>query len=176
MKTSSIIWLVVILAIVVIGGIWIWMGQTSTNGGTALYPTSSQSGTSATGTSASDTSGGDVPTGVIVLNTATSPTLGTYLVATNGMTLYKYTPDTPGKSNCTGGCAVAWPPYTVTSAMLPNLADGLGISGQLATFKRADGSLQLTYNGTPLYFYVKDKKAGDTTGQGVGGIWFVVAP
>ena len=51
-----------------------------------------------------------------------------------------------------------------------------GANGQVGVITRADGTYQVTYNGIPLYFYDKDKNVGDTTGQGVGGTWFVVSP
>jgi predicted lipoprotein with Yx(FWY)xxD motif len=51
-----------------------------------------------------------------------------------------------------------------------------GVTGKLGTTTRTDGSLQVTYNDQPLYFFVGDTKAGDTTGQGVGNVWYVVNP
>jgi predicted lipoprotein with Yx(FWY)xxD motif len=123
---------------------------------------------------ASDTTNNNSATTTLALKTGTSSTLGTYLTAANGMTLYMYTKDTPGVSNCTGTCATAWTPYTVS--VPDGLVGSLGISGQIGTIARADGTMQLTYNNKPLYFWQKDKKAGDTTGQNVGGVWFVVKP
>lgn len=113
---------------------------------------------------------------------ATSPSLmvvkdaklGDYLVAANGMTLYLYTKDTAGVSNCSGECAVNWPPYV--PAVGKPLVAANDITGALATITRADGSAQLTYKGIPLYFWKSDTKPGDTTGQNVGGVWFVVKP
>lgn len=102
----------------------------------------------------------------------TDPKLGDYLTDSKGMTLYVFTQDTPGVSNCSGGCSKAWPalvaPATVTAAP--------GVAGKLDMITRADGTKQVTYNGYPLYYWSKDKLPGDTTGQGVGGVWFVVAP
>ncbi len=111
---------------------------------------------------------------VLTLNTASTAALGTFLTAANGMTLYMYTPDKPGVSNCSGQCAVIWPPYTVSSAA--GLVAATGISGKIGTITRSDGSMQLTYNNQPLYYYAKDSKPADTTGQGVGGVWYVVKP
>ncbi len=97
--------------------------------------------------------------------------LGKILVAaTNKMTLYTYTRDTADTSNCYDACATAWPPFTITGAPVA----GAGITGKLATTTRKDGSKQLTHNGKPLYFYNKDTKAGDTVGQNVGQVWFVI--
>ena len=98
--------------------------------------------------------------------------LGPILVGPTGMTLYLYTKDTANVSNCSGGCAALWPPLTVTGAPTA----GTGVSGTLGTTKRADGSMQATYNGWPLYYYAADTKAGDTTGQGVGKVWYVLSP
>jgi predicted lipoprotein with Yx(FWY)xxD motif len=67
----------------------------------------------------------------VVLNTASTNALGAFLVAANGMTLYKYTPDQPGISNCTGGCATAWPPYTIPASEAGlTLGGATGISGR----------------------------------------------
>jgi len=98
--------------------------------------------------------------------------LGTFLVDEKGMTLYLFTKDTPGVSNCSGSCLTAWPPLLTNGE--PRADDG--VTGKLDTITRDDGSLQVTYNDMPLYYYVTDVKPGDTTGQDVGGVWFVVAP
>lgn len=101
-----------------------------------------------------------------------SDDLGSFLVGPSGMTLYLYTKDAPDKSNCYGGCAVAWPPLLVSQ--LP--VAGTNVTGKLGTTARTDGSLQVTYDGKPLYYWFKDKKVGDTTGQNVGKVWFVLKP
>ena len=106
------------------------------------------------------------------LGTADNPDLGTYLTDQSGMTLYMYTKDDVGVSNCYGGCATAWPPLLTDSA--PSLPPDL--PGAIATTTRTDGTLQVTYNGMPLYYWASDQKPGDTTGQNVGGVWFVVNP
>lgn len=100
--------------------------------------------------------------------------LGDFLVATNGKTLYMFANDEPGVSNCSGDCAAAWPPYMVSESV--TLVAGTGIEGELATIEREDGALQVTYNGMPLYFWQDDSAPGDTNGQGIGDVWFVVAP
>jgi predicted lipoprotein with Yx(FWY)xxD motif len=99
--------------------------------------------------------------------------LGDFLVDSKGMTLYLFTQDTPGVSNCSGGCLKAWPALVANG----DVVAGPGVAGKLDMITRADdGSKQVTYNGYPLYYWMKDKVAGDTTGQGVGGVWFVVPP
>jgi predicted lipoprotein with Yx(FWY)xxD motif len=110
----------------------------------------------------------------MTLQVSTAAKLGPYLTASNGMTLYTYSKDTAGASNCSGTCAVTWPPYVVTAGA--TLTAASNAKGTLATITRDDGTTQVTYNGAPLYFYAKDVKAGDTTGQNVGGVWFVVKP
>jgi predicted lipoprotein with Yx(FWY)xxD motif len=112
----------------------------------------------------------------LILGISANQALGTYLSAYNGMTLYSYAPDkkTPGASACTGGCAATWPPYTVKSAS--DIHVSAATTGKVSTITRADGSLQVTYNGVPLYFYARDAGTSDTLGQGVGGVWFTVKP
>lgn len=106
------------------------------------------------------------------LQTTSAGKLGTVLTGWNDMTLYMYTKDKPYVSTCYDQCAAAWPPvlvgYTPTAAA--------GLKGKLGTTTRKDGSRQLTYNGMPLYSWVKDKAPGDTTGQDVGKVWYVVNP
>jgi predicted lipoprotein with Yx(FWY)xxD motif len=90
------------------------------------------------------------------------------------MTLYAYADDKAGASMCSGDCAKNWPPLTVGPE--DRLAAGTGIMGKLATITRDDKSLQVTYNGVPLYFFAKDKVPGDATGQNVGNKWAVIKP
>jgi predicted lipoprotein with Yx(FWY)xxD motif len=101
--------------------------------------------------------------------------LGDFLVAASGRTLYQFAQDEPGVSNCTGDCAQNWPPLTVGAN--DRLVAAAGITGELGTIEREDGSLQVTYNGVPLYLFNRDRAPGDTNGQGAGdGNWSVVAP
>jgi predicted lipoprotein with Yx(FWY)xxD motif len=103
---------------------------------------------------------------------ASSPVrLGTaqMLVTANGMTLYMFTKDKKGQSTCTGGCAKFWPPLlgAVPPAPVPGFSGAFGLTSQ-------SGSKQVTYSGSPLYTFANDKKAGDSKGQGVGGVWWMV--
>jgi predicted lipoprotein with Yx(FWY)xxD motif len=110
----------------------------------------------------------------LTLTETKSSTLGTFLVGPNGMTLYFFTKDTPNASVCSGQCLAAWPALTVPAA-------GAAVTGPsdatmaFGTITRSDGTVQVTYNQRPLYYFVKDTKAGDTTGQGVQGVWFVAS-
>lgn len=99
--------------------------------------------------------------------------LGSFLVDDKNMTLYLYTKDTPNTSNCYDKCAKAWPPLLTTGAAIGK--DGVDAS-KLGTTKRTDGTVQVTYNGWPLYYYVKDTKPGDVTGENVGKVWYVISP
>ncbi len=103
-----------------------------------------------------------------------SADLGTFLVGPTGMTVYMFTNDSAGVSTCSGACATNWPALTVDSA--DAVVAGDNVHGELGTITRDDGSLQVTYNGMPLYYYAKDMARGDTTGEGVGDKWYTIAP
>ncbi len=100
--------------------------------------------------------------------------LGTVVVDAKGMTVYVFDKDTPGSgvSTCTGGCLEAWPPVVADSDS--PVADG--VDGDVGTITRDDGTKQVTLDGYPLYYWQDDANAGDATGQGVQGVWWVVAP
>ena len=100
--------------------------------------------------------------------------LGPFLTDSGGLTLYLFTRDEPGVSNCYDQCAEAWPPLLTESGMAPVAEEG--VSGELSVIERNDGSQQVAYNGMPLYYYRDDAKPGDTVGQGRGEVWFVVNP
>jgi predicted lipoprotein with Yx(FWY)xxD motif len=110
---------------------------------------------------------------VRVIRTAYGPAL----VDRRGFALYIFTHDRSAASTCFGACAAAWPPYEITKRPL---AAGTGAHGALlGTTPRADGRLQVTYAGHPLYFYVGDARPGEVLCQGVeqfGGTWYVEAP
>ncbi|HLU83810.1 MAG TPA: hypothetical protein VKZ43_10450 [Trueperaceae bacterium] len=108
------------------------------------------------------------------INLAESSDMGQYLVDANGMALYLFVPDAQGASTCYDDCATNWPPVTVESAdALPTLGEGLD-QALLGTVERDDGTLQVTYNGWPLYYYLGDMEAGVATGQGLGDNWYVL--
>ena len=108
-----------------------------------------------------------------LIKTAMDEKFGSFLVDEKGMTLYLYTKDTKNVSNCYDQCATNWPLLFTTDA--PQAGDGVNAS-LLGTTTRTDGKLQVTYNGWPLYYWIKDTKAGNTSGQDVGGVWFLVSP
>ena len=107
----------------------------------------------------------------ITLASTTDPTLGEYLTGQNGMTLYVLTKDTPDTSSCSGTCATTWPPLIAPSGA--TITGPSSATGTFATITRSDGIVQVTYNHMPLYYFSGDSAAGDTTGQGKNGVWFV---
>jgi predicted lipoprotein with Yx(FWY)xxD motif len=107
----------------------------------------------------------------VTLASTTDPTLGEYLTGQNGMTLYVLTKDTPDTSSCSGTCATTWPPLVAPSGAM--ITGPTSATGTFATITRSDGIVQVTYNHMPLYYFSGDSKAGDTTGQGKNGVWFV---
>jgi predicted lipoprotein with Yx(FWY)xxD motif len=101
--------------------------------------------------------------------------LGKILVNSKGHTLYLFMKDRNGKSSCNGACAKFWPPLVVKGT--PTAGPGVKKS-LVGETKRSNGSMQVTYNRHPLYAYVLDKKAGQTTGERVlafGAKWYVVS-
>lgn len=104
------------------------------------------------------------------VNIAYKPGIGFYLTNDSGFTLYFRTADiqSNGTSLCTGVCAQVWPVFYTANLVLP---PGLNASA-FTTVTRSDGNKQIDYNGWPLYTFARDKAPGDTSGQGVGGIWF----
>lgn len=113
-----------------------------------------------------------------VVRVAEHPEHGQVLVGPTGMTLYLFTNDEAGVSNCSGGCATNWPPlvggFDEAAGILP--LGGEGVTGELGLIERDDGGMQVTYDGTPLYYWIRDTVPGDATGQNVGEVWFVVEP
>ena len=107
------------------------------------------------------------------INVATDPKFGSILVGNNGMTLYAYSSDPPDQSTCTGGCANVWPALMTQGS--PVLGSGVDAT-KVGTATLTNGSKAVTYNHMVLYYYSKDSKAGDTLGQGVGSVWYVVSP
>ncbi|HWL97307.1 MAG TPA: hypothetical protein VNP20_08175 [Nocardioidaceae bacterium] len=104
------------------------------------------------------------------LKTASSQ-FGRILVDDEGMTLYMFDPDKQGKSTCAGQCLEAWPPFEGPATAGKGVDDSM-----LGTTKAPDGSTMATYNDWPLYYWFKDKKPGDVTGQAVEDVWWVMGP
>jgi len=163
MKTSNIVW-IVILIIVVIGGLYWWASS-------SMQPAPQTATETPT-----ETSSQSVSNPVLSYTTSTT-SVGTYLVSSNSMmTLYQYSKDTSGVSNCTGTCATTWIPYTVSTSTSLSATSQNIVTGQIGTITRTNGTMQVTYNGMPLYFYSKDVNPGDMKGNNFGGLWSVVKP
>jgi predicted lipoprotein with Yx(FWY)xxD motif len=145
--------------------------------GAAVIVASALAGCSSTspqsGSGPSDESSSSAPASGSALGTA-STTLGTVVVDGKGMTVYYYKKDVKdsGKSTCSGQCLALWPAVVAPSTN-PQVD---GVTGTVGTITRDDGTMQVTVNGLPVYTYAKDNAAGDVTGQGVGGVWYVLAP
>lgn len=100
--------------------------------------------------------------------TTVSTASGDVLAGENGMTLYTFKNDAEGVSNCNGGCAANWPPLFA--------GEGAMAEGAYSVITRADGTMQWAKDGMPLYFWVKDEKEGDITGDGFNGVWDLARP
>ncbi|MCC9065966.1 COG4315 family predicted lipoprotein [Flavobacterium piscisymbiosum] len=113
---------------------------------------------------------------------STSTTLGSYLSDKDGKSLYFFSTDAQDKVTCTGGCELVWPPFYLDNLTADKLGTGLTFS-DFATITTASGKKQVTYKGWPLYYYAPNvngtnttEAAGKTTGDGVGGVWFIAKP
>jgi len=130
----------------------------SSGAAAAAAPTSSQASSS---------------TSAPAVKTASNSTLGTtVLVNAQGLTLYHLSGEQNGKFICTSAaCVKTWHPLTAPGGAAPT-----GSVGSLGTVKRPDGTMQVTYKGTPLYTFAQDQKAGDAKGQGIKdvGTWTAV--
>jgi len=110
------------------------------------------------------------PEGDATVEVQTEGELAPYLVDAEGMTLYLFMNDEPGVSNCDAGCQANWPLFTVAAE--GEITAGEGVTGTLGTLEGG----QVTYNDQPLYYFAGDAAPGETNGQGVADIWFVVEP
>ena len=141
-----------------------------TVGGLAALLLAGCGGTTGSGTGSGPSAGSNalIHTASVMVGGKTE----TALTTVQGRTLYYFTPDTATSAACTGGCASNWPPLLATSG---TPTSDPGLSGTLSVLSGANGN-QVVYNGHPLYTFSKDSAAGDATGQGIGGKWFVATP
>jgi len=107
------------------------------------------------------------------LSLAQNATFGHILADGAGRTLYAFTKDVGSTSSCYDKCAASWP--ALLTAGTPQLGDGIA-STLISTTVRTDGTNQVTYNGRPVYYFAGDKAPGDTAGQALGKVWWVVSP
>jgi len=102
--------------------------------------------------------------------TAKTADLGNFLVDGQGKTLYCFTKDAPGVSTTMGQVAVNWPAFYAEKIVVPANLDAT----DFGMITRADGMMQTTFKGAPLYYFIKDMATGDIKGQNVNSVWFVV--
>jgi len=100
------------------------------------------------------------------VGTAEKAKVGRVVVDAQGRTLYRFTAEAQGRPVCTGACLRTWLPAAASSTT--------GLPAHVATVRRDDGTLQLTYDGHPLYRYAGDRSKADANGEGVGGQWYVI--
>jgi predicted lipoprotein with Yx(FWY)xxD motif len=109
--------------------------------------------------------------GVVMTITVGDSDAGEVLVDQDGYVLYGFTNDEGGVSSCSGDCETNWPPLIAEDIAVEGLDESL-----VGTTQRDDGSTQVTYNNWPLYYFAGDELPGDTNGQAVGDVWWMVAP
>jgi predicted lipoprotein with Yx(FWY)xxD motif len=177
MRIRPVLLTVAVIAVVAIGC------SSNDSPGTTTNAGGTTASTAPSGTAPADTA----PSGTAPRSSGTSTTpadpeatpvaladspLGSILVDGQGMTVYVFMKDTATTSACTESCAQAWPAVTGGS-----VTPGAGLdAGDFTTITSAAGTPQVVFYGHPLYTYAGDNAAGDTLGQGIGGIWFVVDP
>ena len=168
MKTSNVVWWVV--AIILAVGAWYflanWQGQAmsdkTTDTGVMQKPME-------------DGAEGMIIGANVALGTDGNTTTGIYLIGYTGMPVYTKDGDSATASSCYSDCAKNWPPYLVGAEDNVNQLKA-GVNGKADTFVRTDGTIQMTYNGKPLYFYAADSASSGPSGNGVGGVWHVAKP
>ena len=146
--------------------------STSAAGGTTTTGPAATASAAARST-ASAAPGSTASGSTLVLKTAKG-SAGIWLTDSAGRTLYLYTKDKGTKSECYGACAKAWPPLTTTGPV--TISGKYTVQRDLGVTTRTDGTKQVTYGGHPLYYYKGDTAPGQTNGQGVGGVWFLIGP
>ncbi len=143
-------------------------------GSSSSSSSSTTTATAAAAPATSSTATSAAATGVSV--SAKTGAAGTYLIGPSGRALYLWVADSGGMSSCAGECAKAWPPLLTKGT--PVAASGVN-KADLGTTTRSDGTMEVTYKGHPLYYFVADTGPGTVKGQGsdsFGAKWWLVAP
>ena len=146
--------------------------SSSAAAGGGAYGGGGESSTTASEESSSTAGGGETA----LVSTGKAGDLGTILVDSEGMTLYDFHKDKGTTSSCYGACEAAWPPLSTSGEA--QAKDGAE-SSMLGTTERKDGTMQVTYNGHPLYTFAEDKKAGEANGNdfsAFGAQWYALMP
>ena len=145
-------------------------GCSSSSSGTSATPSSTASGSMASSSTASSSTAA----GSALMLKTDKGSAGIWLTDPAGRTLYLFTHDKGTTSQCYDACAKAWPPLLTTGPV--TISGQYTLQNDLGTTTRTDGTKQVTYGGHPLYYFAGDTAAGQTKGQGVGGVWFLVGP
>jgi predicted lipoprotein with Yx(FWY)xxD motif len=148
-------------------------GETSSGGNTESASSGAAYGG---GESSSSTTSGEGSGGTTFVSTGKGGDLGQVVIDSEGMTLYDFHNDKGTTSSCYGGCEKAWPPAIASGE--PSAKGGAQAS-MLGTTERKDGTMQVTYNGHPLYTFIEDKKSGEANGndaKAFGGQWYALMP
>jgi predicted lipoprotein with Yx(FWY)xxD motif len=142
-------------------------------GGTAASPSVAVPTTAPTASPATSPEESSPSTGSATVMVATNATHGEILVDGEGRTLYLFTPDEAGTPTCYDACATAWPPLLATGDITvgPGLDDG-----DFSTATRTDSGDQVKIGNWPLYYFASDTAPGETKGQGLNDLWYVVSP
>lgn len=162
-----------VLTVVLLAGCW----AGSTSAWAVRKTTTPKNTTTSTASTTANSSG---PAPVYQVRSRVLPKLGKVLVDGQGFTLYIFVPDKrSGRSTCYKECAQAWPPLLLPRGVdTPSAGPGVR-AALLATTKRKDGTVQVTYDKWPLYTWVIDSAPGQATGQdlnNLGGKWYVLSP
>jgi len=113
------------------------------------------------------------PSKPVTVKVGQSAALGKFLTDEQGFTLYVFMNDPKNASTCEADCAQRWPPFLTAGKPIA----GPGVNAALlGTIRRKDGTLQVTYNGHPLYYFSGDTRPGDVNGQGFNKLWYVIGP
>lgn len=133
-------------------------------GGTTTNPPATQG----SGPSAEPSMAASSPAAAgLTLELAEDAELGAYVAGADGLALYVFLRDEGDTSECNGECAINWPPLT------GEVSAGEGVTGELGTISRDDGTEQVTLGGAPLYYFIGDEAAGDVNGQGLQDVWYL---
>lgn len=130
-------------------------------------------GCASKGTTGTQSGGGSTSSGTPTVRAQNVGTMGMVLVDSSGRTLYYLKGESASSIQCTGSCASNWPPLLIASGTKPTA--GAGVSGNLATVKRPDGGIQVTFDGMPLYTFQGDSGPGQASGQGVSNFFVATA-
>jgi len=156
-------------SITFLAGLTLLLGACTSSSGASTAASTAASAAMSTAASAAPSAAASADAGSDASVLAAESDLGTILTDADGLTIYYFANDTEGVSNCADECLANWPAVEASDA--PTAGDG--VTAELGTFTRDDGTTQLTVNGFPAYYFAADAAAGDTNGQGVNDVWWV---